>query len=227
MTDKPTILIAGASRGIGLALVGQFAKRGWRVLGTARNLASGADISKAGGEVHLCDVTDPHSVARLGKSLAHESIDLLLCNAGIYGPRGGTVGSTDYDEWRKVIDVNVFGPMRLVEALIEPVARSKRKTIAFTTSRMGSIAMNAGGSMIYRSSKTMLNSVAKNLSIDLAGKGVTIAVFHPGWVQTEMGGAGATLTIPEATDAIANTLSGLTPKDNGKFFNYDGTDLPW
>ncbi len=227
MTDKPTLLIAGASRGIGLALVGQFAKRGWRVLGTARNLASGADISKAGGEVHLCDVTDPHSVARLGKSLAHESIDLLLCNAGIYGPRGGTVGNTDYAEWQKVIDVNVFGPMRLVEALLEPVARSKRKTIAFTTSRMGSIAMNAGGSMIYRSSKTMLNSVAKNLSIDLAGKGVTVAVFHPGWVQTEMGGAGATLTIPEATDAIATTLSGLTPKDNGKFFNYDGTDLPW
>jgi NAD(P)-dependent dehydrogenase (short-subunit alcohol dehydrogenase family) len=73
----------------------------------------------------------------------------------------------------------------------------------------------------------MLNSVAKNLSIDLAGKGVTVAVFHPGWVQTDMGGAGATLTIPEATDAIANTLSGLTPRDNGKFFNYDGTDLPW
>ncbi len=227
MTDKPTILIAGASRGIGLALVGQFAKRGWRVLGTARNLASGAEISKAGGEVHLCDVTDPHSVARLGKSLANESIDLLLCNAGIYGPRGGGVGSTDYAEWQKVIDVNVFGPMRLVEALIEPVARSKRKTIAFTTSRMGSIAMNAGGSMIYRSSKTMLNQVAKNLSIDLAGKGITVAVFHPGWVQTDMGGPGATLTIPEATDAIANTLSGLTPKDNGKFFNYDGTDLPW
>lgn len=227
MTDKPTILIAGASRGIGLALVGQFAKRGWRVLGTARNLASGADISKAGGEVHLCDVTDPHSVARLGKSLAHESIDLLLCNAGIYGPRDGAVGNTDYAEWQKVIDVNVFGPMRLVEALIEPVARSTRKTIAFTTSRMGSIAMNSGGSMIYRSSKTMLNQVARNLSIDLAGKGVTVAVFHPGWVKTDMGGAGATLTIPEATDAIANTLSGLTPRDNGKFFNYDGTDLPW
>jgi len=227
MTDKPTILIAGASRGIGLALVGQFAKRGWRVLGTARNLASGADISKAGGEVHLCDVTDPHSVARLGKSLAHESIDLLLCNAGIYGPRDGAVGNTDYAEWQKVIDVNVFGPMRLVEALIEPVARSTRKTIAFTTSRMGSIAMNSGGSMIYRSSKAMLNQVARNLSIDLAGKGVTVAVFHPGWVQTDMGGAGATLTIPEATDAIANTLSGLTPRDNGKFFNYDGTDLPW
>ena len=220
-------VVQSASRGIGLALVGQFAQRGWRVLGTARNLASGADISKAGGEVHLCDVTDPHSVARLGKSLAHESIDLLLCNAGIYGPRDGAVGNTDYAEWQKVIDVNVFGPMRLVEALIEPVARSTRKTIAFTTSRMGSIAMNSGGSMIYRSSKTMLNQVARNLSIDLAGKGVTVAVFHPGWVQTDMGGAGATLTIPEATDAIANTLSGLTPRDNGKFFNYDGTDLPW
>jgi NAD(P)-dependent dehydrogenase (short-subunit alcohol dehydrogenase family) len=227
MTSKQTILIVGASRGIGLALVGQFAKRGWRVLGTARDIAAGAAISKAGGEVHLCDVTDPHSVARLGKSLANESIDLLLCNAGIYGPRGGTVGDTDYAEWQKVIDVNVFGPMRLVEALLEPVARSTRKTIAFTTSRMGSIAMNSGGSMIYRSSKTMLNQVARNLSIDLAARGVTVAVFHPGWVQTDMGGAGATLTIPEATDAIAKTLSGLTPKDNGKFFNYDGTDLPW
>jgi NAD(P)-dependent dehydrogenase (short-subunit alcohol dehydrogenase family) len=227
MTGKPTILIAGASRGIGLALVGQFAARGWRVLGTARDIGAGAAISKAGGEVHLCDVTDPASVARLGASLAKESIDVLLCNAGIYGPRDWAFGNTDYAAWEQVMKVNVFGPMRLVEALIEPVARSTRKTIVATSSRMGSVASHSGGAPIYRSSKAALNLLVKGWSIDLAGRGVTAVTYHPGWVQTDMGGPSATLTVAESTAAIAKLIDGLGPKDNGKFFDYDGKELPW
>ncbi|MFM7344602.1 MAG: SDR family oxidoreductase [Tagaea sp.] len=227
MSGKPTILIVGASRGIGLALVGQFAALGWRVLGTARDIGAGAAISKAGGEVHLCDVTDAASVARLGGSLAKESIDVLLCNAGIYGPRDWAIGNTDYAAWEQVMKVNVFGPMRLVEALIEPVARSSRKTIVTTSSRMGSIASHSGGAPIYRTSKAALNLLVKGWSIDFASRGITAVTYHPGWVQTDMGGASATLTVAESTSAIAKLIDGLGPKDNGKFFNYDGAELPW
>jgi NAD(P)-dependent dehydrogenase (short-subunit alcohol dehydrogenase family) len=227
VTAKPTILIAGASRGIGLTLVGQFAQRGWRVLGTARDISAGAAISKAGGEVHLCDVADPASVARLGTSLAQESLDVLLCNAGIYGPRDWAVGKTDYAAWEQVMKVNVFGPMRLVEALLEPVARSTRKTIVATSSRMGSIGLHSGGAPIYRSSKAALNLLVKGWAVDLAPRGITAVTYHPGWVQTDMGGASATLTVAESTAAIAKLIDGLTPKDNGKFFNYDGAELEW
>jgi NAD(P)-dependent dehydrogenase (short-subunit alcohol dehydrogenase family) len=227
MSGKSTILIAGASRGIGLARVGQFAQRGWRVLGTARDIGAGAAISKAGGEVHLCDVTDAGSIARLGTSLAKESIDVLLCNAGIYGPRDWSLGKTDYAAWEQVIRVNVFGPMRLVEALIEPVARSTRKTIVATSSRMGSVGLHSGGAPIYRSSKAGLNSIVKGWSVDLAGRGITSVVYHPGWVRTDMGGPSASLTVADSTAAIAKLIDGLGPKDNGKFFDYDGKALPW
>lgn len=227
MTGKPTILIAGASRGIGLALVGQFATRGWRVLGTARDIGAGAAISKAGGEVHLCDVTDAGSVARLGASLAKESIDVLLCNAGIYGPRDWALGKTDYAAWEQVMKVNVFGPMRLVEALVEPVARSTRKTIVATSSRMGSISLHPGGAPIYRSSKAALNLLVKGWAGELGPRGITAVTYHPGWVKTDMGGAGADLTVAESTEAIAKLIDGIGPKDNGKFFNYDGNELPW
>ena len=227
MSAKPTILIAGASRGIGLALVGRFAERGWRVLGTARDIGAGAAISKAGGEVHLCDVADAGSVARLGASLAKESIDVLLCNAGIYGPRDWKLGATDYAAWEQVLKVNVFGPMRLVESLIEPVARSTRKTIVTTSSRMGSIALHAGGAPIYRSSKAAVNLIAKGWSVDLAARGIVSVVYHPGWVQTDMGGPSATLTVADSTAAIAKLIDGLRPEDNGKFFDYDGKELPW
>jgi len=115
----------------------------------------------------------------------------------------------------------------VAEALIENVARSERKTIVFTSSRMGSNAQTNGGSMPYRVSKAALNSVAKNLAHDLAPRGITTITTHPGWVRTEMGGAGAAIDVSESVAGLKKTIERLTPADNGKFFNYDGSELPW
>jgi NAD(P)-dependent dehydrogenase (short-subunit alcohol dehydrogenase family) len=223
----PTILVVGASRGLGLEFVRQFSAAGWRAIGTVRDMAKGADVSKAGGEVYLCDVTDPASVARLGAGLAKDSIDVLVCNAGIYSGRDWKLGGTDYADFEQILRTNTLAPLRIVEALVEPVARGAQKKIVLMSSRMGSNAQSSGGSMPYRVSKAALNSVAKNLSIELAPRGITTVCTHPGWVRTDMGGASAAIDATESIAGLRKVIEGLKPSDNGKFFNYDGSELPW
>jgi NAD(P)-dependent dehydrogenase (short-subunit alcohol dehydrogenase family) len=223
----PTILVVGASRGLGLEFVRQFSAAGWRAIGTVRDMAKGADVSKAGGEVYLCDVTDPASVTRLGAGLAKDSIDVLVCNAGIYSGRDWKLGGTDYADFEQILRTNTLAPLRVVEALVEPVARGAQKKIVLMSSRMGSNAQSSGGSMPYRVSKAALNSVAKNLSIELAPRGITTVCTHPGWVRTDMGGASAAIDATESIAGLRKVIEGLKPSDNGKFFNYDGSELPW
>ncbi len=224
---KPVILIVGASRGIGLEYVRQFSAAGWRVLATVRDMGKGAEVSKAGGEVYLCDVNDAASVARLGKGLAKEAIDVLVVNAGIYTGRDWKLGSTDFAAFEEILRTNTLAPLRVVEALVDSVAKGNRKAIVFTSSRMGSNAQTNGGSMPYRVSKAALNSVAKNLSVELAGRGITTITTHPGWVRTDMGGAGAAIDVSESVGGLRKVIERLTPADNGRFFNYDGSELPW
>lgn len=223
----PTILVVGASRGLGLEFVRQFSAAGWRAIGTVRDMAKGADVSKAGGEVYLCDVTDPASVARLGAGLAKDSIDVLVCNAGIYSGRDWKLGGTDYADFEQILRTNTLAPLRIVEALVEPVARGAQKKIVLMSSRMGSNAQSSGGSMPYRVSKAALNSVAKNLSIELAPRGITTVCTHPGWVRTDMGGPSAAIDVAESVAGLRKVIDRLTPAETGKFFNYDGSELPW
>jgi NAD(P)-dependent dehydrogenase (short-subunit alcohol dehydrogenase family) len=223
----PTVLVVGASRGLGLEFVRQFSGAGWRAIGTVRDMAKGADVSKAGGEVYLCEVTDPASVTRLGAGLAKESIDVLVCNAGIYSGRDWKLGGTDYADFEQILRTNTLAPLRVVEALVEPVARGAQKKIVLMSSRMGSNAQSSGGSMPYRVSKAALNSVAKNLSIELGPRGITTVCTHPGWVRTDMGGASAAIDATESIAGLRKVIEGLKPSDNGKFFNYDGSELPW
>ncbi len=229
----PIVLITGASRGIGLEFARSFAADGWWVLAACRHpdrahdLKALAESSDGAVRVHRLDVTDGLRVAALARELAEEPIDILLNNAGIMGPRTG-FGETDYDEWLPVFAVNTLAPMRLAERFVEHVAGSERKLIVNISSRMGSIEENtSGGNYIYRSSKAALNMVAKGLSLDLAPRGITVVVFHPGWVQTDMGGENALITPAESVAGMRAVIDGLTPKDTGSFHAYDGSDIPW
>ena len=225
----PVLLITGASRGIGLGLVQSFARDGWHVHACCRRPDKARDLRDLEGEIriHRLDVTDGLAVAGIGRELANEAIDILINNAGIYGPRTG-FGKTDYDDWRNVLAVNTLAPMRLVERLIEPVARSQRKLIVNVSSVMGSIGENAsGGAYIYRSSKAALNMVTKGLSVDLAERGITVVSVHPGWVRTDMGGAQAAVSVEESVDGLRRIIDGLGPGDSGRFLSYDGRDITW
>ena len=222
----PTILITGAGRGLGLALARRFVELGWETLGTVREPAKGAAMPK-GSQTLLCDVTDRAALARLGRDLKGKPIDVLFCNAGMFGKRQQSLGSVDYDLWAEVMRVNVFAPMACVEALVDNVAASARRQIVMMSSRMGSITENGGGEVVYRSSKAALNAVTKSLSIDLAPRGITAIAVHPGWVQTDMGGPRASLTPEQSAQGLADVVVGLTAAGNGRFFNHDGSEIAW
>lgn len=219
-----TVLITGASRGIGREFATQYLADGWRVIATCRDpAASGLE-----GEVHPLDVTDPASVAALGKALDGEAIDLLINNAGIYGPRDVSFGAIDYDAWEEVLRINTLGPLRVAEALADQVARSQRKLMAFVSSKVGSIADNSsGGKYIYRTSKTALNMAIKSLSIDLADRGVTCLLLHPGWVRTDMGGAGGLIDAQTSVAGMRGVIERAAASGTGLFFSYDGQELAW
>lgn len=224
----PTLLITGANRGIGLALVRGFAGDGWRVHACCRQPERATDLKAVEGDVtrHRLDVTDGLRVHGLARELADEAIDLLVNNAGIFGPRRG-FGETDYDDWLKVLAVNTLAPLRLAERFVEQIARSERRLIVNVSSRMGSIANGKGGAYGYRSSKAALNAVTKGLSEDLRDRGITVVALHPGWVQTDMGGDGADITVEASAAGLRKVIDGLTSAHSGRFFNYDGEEIAW
>jgi NAD(P)-dependent dehydrogenase (short-subunit alcohol dehydrogenase family) len=229
----PTVLLTGANRGLGLEFSRQYAARGWRVLACCRNPAQAGELQALARanpvvSVHALDVRDLARVAELAAELAGESIDLLLNNAGIYGPSRMFLGQIDYQAWDEAFLVNTMAPARLVECFVEHVARSARRGIACISSLMGSISANgAGRHYLYRSSKAALNAVVKSLSIDLRDRGISVVTLHPGWVKTNMGGPEADLEIPNAVRSVIAVLDRLGPEISGKFLNYDGTELPW
>ena len=225
----PTVLITGANRGIGLEFVKSFAADGWRVHACARNVEKAKQVRCVEGDVvcHKLDVTNGLKVASLARELAEESVDLLINNAGVGGPRSG-FGETDYDDWADVLAVNTLAPMRMVERFVGLIEKSERKVVVNISSRMGSISQNtSGGSYIYRSSKAALNMVTKSLANDLAERGVTVVSLHPGWVKTDLGGEGASITAAESVSGMRQVIDRLGPAESGKFFNYDGTPLEW
>jgi NAD(P)-dependent dehydrogenase (short-subunit alcohol dehydrogenase family) len=225
----PTVLITGANRGIGLEFVRQYAAEGWSVHAACRDPGKATELKAIKGGVHLhrLDVTDEGQIDALETALAGEPIDILINNAGVRG-MGDSFGSTEVAGWLETLRVNAIAPVRVSEGLITNLERGQGKLIVNITSRLGSVAENSsGGSYAYRSSKAALNMAAKSMSVDLKGKGITVVVFHPGWVQTDMGGSGAPVTPSESVAGMRAKIAKLTAADSGHFFNYTGQPIPW
>ena len=223
----PTVLITGANRGLGLEFARQYATDGWQVIACCRDPNKASALKAIQGEVIVerLDVADDAQIKALAARLKGRSIDLLINNAGIYGPRSGR---TETKAWLDVFHVNAIAPYHIAEALAPLMVKSKQKMIVNITSRMGSVASTSGSdSPVYRSSKAALNMVMKGLSNALRSDGVTVVLFHPGVVQTDMGGKGAPLTAPDSIGSMRKVISRLTAADTGKFFDYDGSPLPW
>ncbi|NOI65067.1 SDR family oxidoreductase [Vibrio sp. 99-8-1] len=225
------IFITGANRGIGLSLTQLYLQAGHTVYATYRN----ADSSKSLLELQTkhcnlscveLDVTDYPSVQKIAASI--DSIDLLINNAGYYGPKGYDLGNTDVDEWRRVFEINTIAPLKLVEAFLSALRQGQTKKIACLSSKVGSIAENtSGGGYIYRSSKAALNSVVKSLSNDLTSQGFTVLALHPGWVQTEMGGPNALIDTLTSAEGLMKVIEASESSMSGHFINYDGSAIPW
>jgi NAD(P)-dependent dehydrogenase (short-subunit alcohol dehydrogenase family) len=225
----PTVLVTGANRGIGLEFVRQYAAEGWRVHAACRDPDKATELKSITGDVrvHRLDVVDEEQIDVLAKSLAGEPIDILINNAGVRG-LGDSFGSTEVGGWIDTLRVNTIAPVRVSERLIANLERGQRKLIVNITSRLGSIAENnSGASYAYRSSKAALNMAAKCMSIELKDRGITVVVFHPGWVQTDMGGGQAPVSAPDSVSGMRTKIAKLTTADSGHFFNYTGQPIPW
>jgi len=227
-----SIMITSANRGLGLEFVRQYAADGWRTFAACRNPDAAQKLHKLArtGPVTVfpMDVTDSSSVRRAAAGLNGESIDVLLNSAGIIGKPGQRTGNIDYESWEEVLNVNTLGPLRVTEAFVEHVARSERKLVVTITSGLGSLADNtSGGSIPYRSSKAAVNMAMRSAAIDLAPRGITCVLVNPGWVKTDMGGAGAPLKPSESVAALKRLIMTFGLVHSGKFFHYDGREYPW
>lgn len=228
-----TTLITGANRGIGLEFSRQYAADGWRVLACTRHPQKSDALNTLAAEfpqhitVHTLDVGDHAQIEKLAQSLANESIDLLLNNAGIYTSCRKD-DDIDQEAWIQAFLVNTIAPLKMAQTFAPQIARSSQKKIVTISSKMGSIADNSGGdSYIYRSSKAAVNMVVKSLAIDLKPAGVTAVVLHPGWVKTDMGGLNALISTEQSVSGMRRVISQLTRADSGKFMAYDGQMVPW
>ena len=226
-------LITGANRGVGLALVKAYLSAGWRVFACCRHIVDAAELQQLQANntaltLHQLDVTDYQAVTALSQEMADVTLDLLINNAGYYGPKGYGFGNTDIDEWRKVLEINTIAPLKLAETFYPQLLANQPGTIANLSSKVGSMTENtSGGGYIYRSSKAALNSVAKSLSNDLSPQGIISVALHPGWVQTEMGGPNAKITASESAQGLKAVIDSLTLERSGGFYNYDGSVIPW
>ena len=160
----------------------------------------------------------------MGKELQRETIDLLIANAGISGPREIAMAQIDADAWAQVFRVNAMAPLALAGAFHRQLARGAGKAVAIS-SRMGSIAENPGGRVVYRSSKTALNMVWSCLAKE--NPGLIAVVLHPGWVRTDMGGEAAPVLPADSVAGMRQVIAKLTKADSGRFFDYTGAELPW
>ena len=219
------VLIIGASRGIGLEFVRQYREAGARVTATARDEAGLARLRQLGAEAFALDVTDTASASGIAWRIDGAAFDIAVYNAGVIGPRSGIFDTPTQADFDQVMHTNVLGAMRVLPQVVESLAPGAK--LAVLSSRMGSMGLRTGGgSSLYRASKAALNSVLKDVSLALAGKATCVA-FHPGWVQTEMGGASADLTVEHSVRTLRETLAALKPSENGSFLNHDHQPLAW
>ncbi len=226
----PTVLVTSSSRGIGREFVRQYAADGWRVIAACRSPeALDAELRAMGDGVRpiAMDVTDLASVEAVARE-EDAPLDLLLNTAGVIGEGDEGPGEIDYAEWARVLDINTMGPVRVLDALADRLAAAPGAKAITLTSGMGSIAdVGSGGSLVYRTSKAAVNMAMRSRAFALKPRGVTVAVINPGWVRTDMGGPGGSISVEQSVTAMRKVIDALTPEATGTFLNWKGGGYPW
>jgi NAD(P)-dependent dehydrogenase (short-subunit alcohol dehydrogenase family) len=224
------VVITGANRGIGLALVRRYVEAGDSVLALCRRVQAADKLSAlaadSGGRVTLgtIDISDASSVAAAAK-LAGDSVDILINNAGILGGTDQSLEHVDVSLWLHAFDVMAIGPFRVTRAFLPGLARAKGKVL-FVSSQLAASTWPYGGHYAYSSAKAAGNRVAQILAIDLRDKGISVASVHPGYVQTDMGGPGADITPTESAAGIFQVVAKLDLESSGGFFKWNGEKHP-
>ena len=234
--DPATVLITGSNRGIGLALAEHYAKEGWKVIATCRKPSQAKKLKTIADKYPLVmiekiDVTDMETINNVAYKYKDSAIDVLINNAGISGGLTNQVfGNLDYSIFKRVIDVNTFGPTRMAEAFLNHIAVSQQKKIINITSTQGSITRTRGGQYFYKTSKAALNMITRNLSQDLKSERIIVGLISPGWVITDIveGFEDPRMLKPEESAyLVAKVIDSYTLDQSGYFFDETGTVAPW
>jgi NAD(P)-dependent dehydrogenase (short-subunit alcohol dehydrogenase family) len=230
-----TVLITGTNRGLGLEFVRQYAEIGARVHACARDPNAARDLQAlARGMsniiVHTLDVEDRKAVEALARELSGETIDILINNAGLgtsAAERARGDSGMDYDRWERMFRVNALAPFYIAQAFHDHLKRAKSPKLVTITSQMGSTARSSGGAWSYRSTKAAVNNIMHGLASQWGAEGITVLLFHPGWVKTDMGGSGAPLTPKESIAGMRKIIDKAGKAEAGRYLDYSDAELPW
>jgi NAD(P)-dependent dehydrogenase (short-subunit alcohol dehydrogenase family) len=237
----PTVLITGANRGLGLGLARSFAADGWRVRACCRTPAQAHELKALADEhpgrvsLHPLDVAEHDQVDALASELDGRPIDILINNAGTIGPRDPGhenlhkqfFGTLDYDAWLYVMRVNTLGPVKLAEALLGNLLAGEQKKIVNLSSTIGSLVEENIPVFAYSTSKTALNKAMRLLSVQLRDQGISVGIFCPGHVKTDLGGEGAVLEIDESVAGLRRIIDELDLERSGEYRRYNGELIAW
>lgn len=225
-------LIAGASRGIGLELVRQLAARGERVTASVRGEAGRAALGNiiapaaSGSRILAFDTRDEAQIRKAAASVT-EPVDVLIANAGAYGPERQSSLDMDFTGVLDLLNVNSLGPLRIAQAFLPQVRRGDNPRIVMMSSVLGSMALEGTFNVGYRASKAALNKITQCLADDLKPEGIAVVSMHPGWVRTDMGGPDATLSVEESVKGMIDVIDGLTLAGTRHYLDYRGNEIDW
>jgi NAD(P)-dependent dehydrogenase (short-subunit alcohol dehydrogenase family) len=216
----PTVMIIGASRGLGLELARQYAIDGWRVHATTRTPDQLGRLGGLAGDLvfHELDVRRADQIATLAAAVSHEGVDVLIHNAGVSDRGRGR---------EEVMSINAEAPINVTQALLEAVKRGTENKMVLLTSQLGARHGSTRSLRLYGDSKAALNDKFRALAPAWGREGLIAIVLHPGWVRTDMGGVGAPLSVEESVTGMRHVIARLTSAAHGRFWTWDGPEHPW
>lgn len=232
MSEHRLALIVGANRGIGLGVAKEFLAHGWTVIATARQPDQAAALHELEASnpdrvsIARLDMNDPAALDSFPATLRGKTLDAVLVNAGVSGPDHRSASAATVEETGALMFTNAIAPVRLARSLAEHV-RPGSGVIAFTSSLMGSVAVNPGGHELYRASKAALNSLTRGLWGELEGRKLTLVSLHPGWVRTDMGSQAAPVSVEDSAAGIVHVIEQQSGAHQHRFIDYTGKELPW
>ncbi len=232
MPERPLVLVVGANRGIGLGVTQAYLGHGWDVIATARAPDRAEALQRLAGaepghvEIRALDMSDGRGVDAFAASVADRTFDAVLINAGVAGPAHRSANSATPEEIGALMFVNAIAPIRLGRLLLKNI-KADSGVLGFTSSIMGSVALNAGGHELYRASKAALNSLSRGLFAEMRGRNLTLLTLHPGWVRTDMGGSGAPVGVEESARGMVDVMIRSAGGRGHAFLDYQGKELAW
>lgn len=229
-----TVMIVGATRGIGLELTKQYADEGNTVIACARDLNAASQLDElASGleniKIEELDIAEASSIESASGRIGKESIDSIIIVAGYVGgmPENQTIDNIDVDEWHRTLNINTIGPLLVAKAFKENLSSSGNGNFMILSSQLAASTWPMGGMYVYSTTKAAVSKVGQILALDWAQEPIIVSIMHPGWVQTDMGGPAAEITAEESASGIRKVISGLKKEDSGNFYKWNGEIHPW